>query len=223
VKVATMPRLKICCIQDEAEAALAVSVGADLLGLVGRGLSGPEVIDDDDRIAAIADAVPPGVVAVLLTREADPDALAAQVVRTRVGAVQICDAVPPAAWAAVRRAAPGVRILQVVHVGGPDALDDARAVAPHVDAVLLDSGTPQGATPAYGGTGKTHDWSISAAIVRAIDRPVFLAGGLTADNVAEAWATVRPFGLDLCTGVRTGGRLDPAKLTAYVAAARALR
>jgi phosphoribosylanthranilate isomerase len=176
------------------------------------------VIDDDDRLARIADAVPPGVVSVLLTRLSDPDALAAQVVATRVGAVQICDAVPSEAWAAVRRVAPGVRILQVVHVGGPEAFDEAIAVAAHVDGLVLDSGTPKGAQPVFGGTGRTHDWSVSARIVAAVDKPVFLAGGLRADNVVDAATRVRPFGLDLCSGVRTDGRLDPVKLAAYVAA-----
>ena len=213
-------RLKICCLQDEAELTVAIRHGADLVGFVGRGLSGPEVIDDDDRIGALADLVPPGVVSVLLTRLSEPGALVDQIRRTRVAAVQLCDFAPEAAWEAVREAFPAVRILQVVHVSGPEALDEATRVAPHVDALLLDSGTPTGPNPVYGGSGRTHDWAISARIVASVDKPVFLAGGLNADNVASAVSTVRPFGLDLCSGVRTGGRLDPDKLGAYVRAAR---
>lgn len=216
------PRVKICCIQDEHEAALAIHAGAHLLGLVGRGLSGPEVIEDDGRIGEIAASVPPGVVPVLLTRVNDPNELARQVVRTRVGAVQICDAVDPVCYEFIRRQAPGVRILQVIHVSGPSSLDEALEVAPHVDAVLLDSGTPQSDEPVYGGTGRTHDWAISARIVEAVDRPVFLAGGLRPHNVAEAFAQVKPYGLDLCSGVRTDGALDPHKLAAFLETTRSL-
>ncbi|MFX5705237.1 hypothetical protein ABTE52_19850, partial [Acinetobacter baumannii] len=69
-----------------------------------------------------------------------------------------------------------------------------------------------------GGTGRAHDWAVSAAFVRATEKPVFLAGGLTAANVAEAIGQVRPYGVDLCSGVRTGGQLDPQKLFAFVTA-----
>lgn len=204
------------------EAALAVGAGADALGFVGRGLSGPEVIDDDDRIAAIVATVPPAVDTWLLARDADPGVLAARVVHTRVHTVQICDAVPRSVYAEIRAAAPWVRIVQVVHVHGPDAIDDALEIEDAVDAVLLDSGTPSGPTPVFGGSGQTHDWSISERVVASLGKPVWLAGGLRAGNVAAAWAAVKPFGLDLCSGVRTDGRLDPTRLKAYVAATRAL-
>lgn len=217
------PRLKICCIQDVAEARAAIAAGADCLGLVGRGLSGPEVIDDDDHIAAVAASVPPGVTPWLLTREVDPDVVVARVRHTRVGAVQLCDAAVPEVWRALRTELPNVRIVQVVHVQGPEAVDQARAVAPHVDAVLLDSGAPAGPTPTFGGTGATHDWAISARIVAALDTPVWLAGGLRTANVAEAYATVRPYGLDLCSGVRRDGRLDPDEAARFGAVTLALR
>jgi phosphoribosylanthranilate isomerase len=120
----------------------------------------------------------------------------------------------------VREAAPGVRIVQVIHVDGASAVERARAAAPHVDAVLLDSGAPTGPNPVYGGTGQTHDWTISARAREVVGVPVWLAGGLRASNAAAAIATVRPFGLDLCSGVRTGGRLDPDKLRAWMSAVR---
>ena len=94
------------------------------------------------------------------------------------------------------------------------------AYAPFVDAFLLDSGKPGAAIPTLGGTGDVHDWDISAAFVAASPRPVFLAGGLTAANVGAAIARVRPFGVDLCSGVRTDDRLDAAKLAAFVGAVR---
>lgn len=210
-------RVKICCIQSPAEARIAIDAGADAIGLVGLGLSGPEVLPDT-TIAEVARTVPPMVSSFLLTRVADPAELAAQVVRCGVDVVQIVDEVPLAAWEAVRAAAPGVRIVQVVHVDGPAAIERARGIAPWVDAVLLDSGSPSGPDPVFGGTGRTHDWTLSRQIVEAIDTPVILAGGLGADNVAQAIATVKPWGVDLCSGVRTDGALDPVKVAAFMAA-----
>jgi phosphoribosylanthranilate isomerase len=212
-------RVKVCCIQDEAEARLAIDAGAHALGFVGPGLSGPEVMDEG-RIQRVVRSVPPGVASFLLTRVSDPAALAAQVLRCGANVVQICDEVEPEAWAAVRAAAPWVRIAQVVHVQDERAIARAQAVAPHVDAVLLDSGTPTGPNPVFGGSGRTHDWQLSARIVEVVDRPVWLAGGLRADNIVEAIRTVRPFGVDLCSGVRADGRLNPERLAAFFAAVR---
>ncbi len=216
------PLLKICCLQDEAEVATAADAGADLFGFVGRGLSGPEVIEDDDRIARLAGRVPAGRTSVLLTRQRDPAEVVRRVLHTRVGAVQLCDTMPPEVWQALRRHAPGVRILQVVHVSGTWAIDEARAVRAHVDGVVLDSGTPAGPAPVYGGSGRTHDWAISAQIVALTPGPVWLAGGLSAQNVGEAWGVVRPAGFDACSGFRTHGELDAAKVSAFVQALRSL-
>jgi phosphoribosylanthranilate isomerase len=112
----------------------------------------------------------------------------------------------------------------VVHVRGPESVDEAVAVAPWVDAILLDSGDPTAAIQELGGTGRVHDWAISRRIrdaVAALDRPLFLAGGLRAENVGRALATVDPYGLDLCSHVRRDGRLDAERLAAFVAAVRA--
>lgn len=216
---AAPPRLKVCCIASVEEARLAVDAGASALGLVGAMPSGPGPIDDA-LIAAIAARVPPPVAAFLLTSETAPDAVVAHVARCRAGVVQLVDAVAPATYEALRRALPAVKIVQVVHVVDEGAVEEACRVAPHVDAVLLDSGRPGLAVKELGGTGRVHDWSVSRRVVEACGRPVFLAGGLRADNVAEAVRAVRPFGLDVCSGVRTDGRLDAAKLRAFVAAVR---
>ena len=216
------PRVKICCIQSEEEAAIAIGAGADAIGIVGRGLSGPEVIEDDERIAAIAATAPPGVDTFLLTRESDPQALARQVHTARCSVVQICDAVSPSAYEAVRELNPCVRIVQVVHVTGEGAIRQAAERAELVDAILLDSGSPSGPNPVFGGTGATHDWAISAAIVRLLDTPVFLAGGLNRENVIDAYSRVYPWGLDLCSGVRTDGALDAQKVQAFIARTRYL-
>ena len=107
-----------------------------------------------------------------------------------------------------------IRRVQVLHVEDDSSLERMRAYAPFVHAFLLDSGRP--AVSELGGTGRTHDWRISRAIVEGSPVPVFLAGGLRADNVASAIDQVGPWGLDLCSGVRSNGQLDRAKLTAFM-------
>lgn len=212
-------RLKICCIQSVAEAEIAVAAGADLLGLVGAMPSGPGPIDDEE-IAEIAAWTPPGVSSVLLSSEVTADGLIAHAARCRPAVMQIVDAPEPGAWAALRRAHSAMKLMQVIHVEGDAALDQARTAAPYVDAILLDSGRPSADVKELGGTGRAHDWAVSARIVQTIARPVFLAGGLKPDNAADAVAAVKPYGLDLCSGVRTDDRLDPEKLAAFVKAAR---
>ncbi len=212
-----MVRVKICCIASLEEAALAVCHGAAALGLVGRMPSGPGVIDDT-LIAEIAASVPPGVATFLLTSETEPEAIVDHVRRCGTNTVQIVDAVAPAAYRALRRAAPGLKIVQVIHVTGPESLDEAKALAPLVDALLLDSGRPQARIKELGGTGRVHDWSLSQRIVAEVSRPVFLAGGIRPENAAEAARQVRPFGIDLCTGARRDGRLDAERLHSLFAA-----
>ncbi len=154
----------------------------------------------------------------LLTSETEPEAIIDHVRRCGTSTVQLVDAVAPQAYAALRRAAPQLKIVQVIHVTGPESVEEAKASAPHVDALLLDSGRPGAAIKELGGTGRVHDWALSRRIVAEVARPVFLAGGLNPENVAEACNRVRPFGVDLCTGVRTDGRLDEARLTAFFGA-----
>lgn len=208
-------RVKICCIGSEAEARTAIETGADALGLVAEMPSGPGTISDD-RIEAIARGVPPGVDSFLLTSRTAPDAVVEHVLGCRTSVVQLVRAVDPEVYAALRARAPNVRIVQVVHVEGEASLAEARRVGGSVDAVLLDSGRPSASE--FGGTGRVHDWAVSAAIVEALDVPVYLAGGLRAENVGEAIRQVRPYGLDLCSGVRTDGALDAVKLQAFMQA-----
>lgn len=212
-------RLKVCCIADECEAALAIAHGASALGLVARMPSGPGTIDDS-AIARIARVVPPGVATFLLTPKRRIDDLLAQHAVAATTTVQFVDAVGLDVYAAFRRERPGIGLVQVIHVEGPASLDEALRVAPHVDALLLDSGRPGAAIPELGGTGRVHDWSVSRAIVERCGKPVWLAGGLRPDNVAEAVAAVGPFGVDVCSGLRTDGRLDEAKLAALAHALR---
>jgi phosphoribosylanthranilate isomerase len=212
------PRIKVCCIASADEAWTAIRASASALGLVSAMPSGPGVIGDA-LIAEIAARVPPGVATFLLTSSRDPDTIVRQQRAARVNTLQLVDEMEPDAYRRLRAELPGTALVQVVHVRGPESVDEARAVAPHVDAILLDSGNPAAAVKELGGTGRVHDWSVSAAIRQAVDVPVWLAGGLRVENVAEAVARVAPFGLDVCSGVRTDGRLDEEKLRRFVAAA----
>lgn len=214
-----MVRVKICCISSPAEAHLAVGAGADAVGLVSAMPSGPGVIDEE-AIGRIAGVVPPPVATFLLTSARSPGAIVTQAGRCRTSTIQLCDSLEPDAYAALRAGLPSVRLVQVVHVQDAAAVDEALAVAPHVDAILLDSGNQRLAVKELGGTGRTHDWRLSRRIRDAAPVPVFLAGGLSASNVQSAIEAVDPFGVDVCSGVRTGGALDPAKLRDFMAAVR---
>jgi phosphoribosylanthranilate isomerase len=219
MRTGARPYLKVCCIADEEEARLAVAAGASALGLVSAMPSGPGVIPDE-RIAAIAASVPPPIATFLLTSRVAAEAIIAQHEVCRTSVLQLVDHVPHAELRMLREHLPGVKLVQVIHVLGLESIDEARSVAPLVDALLLDSGNPKLAVKELGGTGRTHDWKTSRAIRDAVKVPVFLAGGLTELNVSRAISEVAPFGLDLCSSVRTEGRLDAAKLARFFAAAR---
>jgi phosphoribosylanthranilate isomerase len=217
-----MTVVKICCIASTAEAQLAVAHGAAVLGLVSAMPSGPGVVDEA-TIAAVAAATPPPTETFLLTARTTAEAIAAQHAVVRTTALQLVDHVPHAELRRLRVLCPGVRLVQVVHVTGPASVDEAVAAAPLVDALLLDSGNPNLAVKELGGTGRVHDWATSRRIRDAVfPLPLFLAGGLRADNVAQAIRTVQPHGLDLCSSVRSQGRLDAGLLRRFMDAVRAV-
>jgi phosphoribosylanthranilate isomerase len=211
------PRVKVCCIRDREEAALAVRCGASAVGLVSAMPSGPGVIDDR-TIAEIARAVPPGVASFLLTSRQDVPGIVEQQRRLRPTTLQICDRLTEGSYRELREALPGVGIVQVVHVTGPESVDEALALGDAVDAILLDSGNQALAVKELGGTGRCHDWTLSRRIREEAPVPVFLAGGLRPENAAEAIAQVAPFALDVCSGVRIDGRLDERTLGRFFAA-----
>ena len=208
-------RVKICCVSSVAEAEAAVAAGADAIGLVSAMPSGPGVIGED-MIAAIAAAAPPALGTFLLTSKVEPAAIVAQQRRCGVNTIQLCDALDAGAYPALREALPGIALVQVIHVRNESAVVEAVGIAPMVDGLLLDSGNPTGKFKVLGGTGRVHDWALSRRIVAEAPCPVFLAGGLNPGNVAEAIRAVRPYGVDLCTGVRTEGALDAEKLGAFM-------
>ncbi|HWP42778.1 MAG TPA: phosphoribosylanthranilate isomerase [Blastocatellia bacterium] len=207
------PRVKICCISSIEEAWMAIEHGASALGLVSEMPSGPGVIDEE-LIARIARVVPPMISSFLLTCKQDVPSIIAQHRRCRTNTIQICDRLETGSYDELREALPGIALVQVIHVTGEESIGEAALAAPHVDAILLDSGNQRLAVKELGGTGRTHDWSISRKIRDAIDKPLFLAGGLRPDNIREAIRAVEPFGIDVCSGVRTSGVLDRQKLAA---------
>ena len=213
------PRVKICCMGSVAEAWLAISHGAAAVGLVSEMPSGPGVISED-LIAEISAKLPPAIGSFLLTCKTDPLAIIEQQRRLRVNTIQICDRLEVESYETLRDKLPGVSLVQVVHVNATESVAEAISVAPFVDAVLLDSGNQSLPVKELGGTGRTHNWNLSLQIREAIDAPLFLAGGLRAANVSEAIRQVRPFGVDVCSGVRTDGKLDESKLKAFFAAVR---
>lgn len=217
-----VPRIKVCCIGSIEEAKLAITLGASAVGLVSAMPSGPGVIDED-LIADIAQSVPPPIATFLLTSRQCVKQIVTQHRRCRTNTIQICDHLVNGEYDDLRAALPGISLVQVIHVGGKESIDEAVEVAPKVDALLLDSGNQQLVVKELGGTGRVHDWAVSQRICEAVDKPVFLAGGLRPDNVVEAYSQVRPFGIDVCSGVRTDGKLDPAKLRAFISTLRQLQ
>jgi phosphoribosylanthranilate isomerase len=214
MKSSRTPRVKICCISGIEEAQLAVDCGAAALGLVSQMPSGPGVISDE-LIREIAATVPPAVGTFLLTSRQDVEEIVEQQRFCRTNTIQICDHLVRGAHEELRNALPGVKIVQVVHVSGPESVEEAERVGRHVDAILLDSGNQKLVVKELGGTGRTHDWTLSRAIREKINVPMFLAGGLTPGNVGRAIEEVGPFGLDVCSGVRSEGKLDGEKLRRF--------
>ena len=220
MRIADLPLVKICCISSLEEARMAISFGAPALGLVSSMPTGPGVIADK-LIAEIAAAVPPPTATFLLTSRQSAEGIVEQHRHCRTTTLQLVDHVPFAELRMLRAQLPGIKLVQVIHVTGPESVEEARSVAPLVDALLLDSGNQKLPLKELGGTGRTHDWGLSRKIREIAGIPIFLAGGLTASNVSEAISKVRPFGLDLCSGVRTHGRLDESKLRSFFSAVAA--
>jgi phosphoribosylanthranilate isomerase len=208
------PRIKICCIKNVKEAELAIACGAAAVGLVSQMPSGPGVISER-LIAEITAVVPPPIGTFLLTCKQDVTEIVTQHQRCRTNCIQLCDRLTSGTHQELRSALPGIAIVQVIHVTGPESVEEAVTASMTVDAILLDSGNQSLTVKELGGTGRVHDWSLSRQIREAINLPLFLAGGLSPRNVRQAIEEVGPFGLDLCSGVRTDGNLDSVKLRRF--------
>jgi phosphoribosylanthranilate isomerase len=213
-KAQMRPRVKICCMGSVEEARLAISYGAHAVGLVSKMPSGPGVISDE-LARKIAAYVPPSVASFLLTSRQSAASIIEQQRMICANTLQIVDRLTDGTYRDLREALPGIGLVQVIHVQDEESLKEALRIAPEVDAILLDSGNQRLAVKLLGGTGRTHDWTISRRIVEQAGKPVFLAGGLKPENVREAVEQVRPFGVDVCSGVRTDNRLDERKLATF--------
>ncbi len=210
-----IPRVKICCISSINEAKMAINFGAAALGLVANMPSGPGVIADEE-ILKITSSVPPAISTFMLTSETSADEIIQHHKRTLTNTIQIVDELKEGTYEKIRQALPAIKIVQVIHVIDEKTIDEAVRISYAVDALLLDSGNPNLAIKELGGTGRVHNWTLSKKIVEQSKVPVFLAGGLTSENVRQAIEQVQPFGLDLCSGVRTDKKLDPRKLEAFI-------
>jgi phosphoribosylanthranilate isomerase len=176
--------------------------------------SGPGVIDEN-LIEEISSKVPPPIATFLLTSKQNADEIIFQHSKTRTNTLQLVDRLPQSELVKIKEKLPGVKLVQVIHVLDEQSIYESLSVQNYVDALLLDSGNPNLKVKELGGTGRTHNWEISRRIVELVNIPVFLAGGLNPENVKEAIETVQPFGLDICSGVRTNSRLDEEKMKIF--------
>jgi len=209
------PRIKICCISSEVEAKMAIQYGASALGFVGHMPSGPGIISDD-LILRIVKTIPPPIGTFLLTSETVAQKIIAHHQVTRTNTIQMVDSISINSYNVIRESIPSIKLVQVIHVIDNKSVDVAIMIAELVDAILLDSGNPNLRIKELGGTGRIHNWKLSRKIRNGVKIPVFLAGGINAENVKQAIDEVEPFGLDLCNGVRTNGRLDEKKLELFM-------
>lgn len=215
-------RVKICCIANSQEAELAIRYGADALGLVGEMPSGPGIISDDVA-TEISSRTPPPVSTFLLTSETRADRIADHVLKVGASTVQIVTHIDTDESKRLADLIPHIRRVQVIHVEDDTCLSLIRIYEENCHAFLLDSGKPSAAVPELGGTGRTHNWEISRQFIMQSKLPVFLAGGLTPENVGNAIDKLQPFGVDLCSGVRSYDKLDEEKLSAFMKAVRTAR
>jgi phosphoribosylanthranilate isomerase len=208
-------RIKICCISSEDEARMAIQYGASAIGLVARMPSGPGPISDD-LIKQIANTVPPPVATFMLTCETAVEQIIEHHRRTKTNTIQIVDAITSGTYRELKMALPGIKIVQVIHVIDENSVSEAITISGEVDAILLDSGNPKLKVKELGGTGRVHNWKLSRQIRDNAKCPLFLAGGLNPDNVRQAIEEVQPFAVDVCSGVRTDGKLDRKRLELFI-------
>jgi len=207
-------KVKICCIQSFEEAKLAIKCGASALGLVSEMPSGPGVISED-LIVEIAKQVPADISTFLLTSKTNAEQIITQHKKCNTSYLQLVDKVDIDVYKKLRGDLPSVKIVQVIHVTGKESIGEAVSVSDFVDLILLDSGNQKLAVKELGGTGRTHNWSISKEIVKIVNVPIVLAGGINPLNVFAAINEVKPYGIDLCSGVRINGKLDEELLKEF--------
>lgn len=212
-------RVKVCGIRNLNDALTALRSGADALGfLVGITHLAEDKIPAEDAAKIIAQ-LPPFVSTVMVTHLTDRDEIVSVAKELNVTTVQIHDYISPDDVAYVKEQLPMCKVIKAVHIQDEQrALELMHSFEPVCDALLLDSRTKS----RLGGTGIVCDWDICRKIVDECQIPVILAGGLTADNVAEAVRKTRPYGVDANSGLETpDGWKDADKIRRFVANAAA--
>lgn len=212
-----MLRVKICGNRTSDDLALAGRMGADAVGLIVSPRHRTEDAIAPATAAALLRDVPVFVNSVLVTHLLTaPEVL--ELHRTvPTSTIQLHDAIAPAEVEAIRRAIPHIPLIKAVGVTDEGAIEVARRFERYVDALLLDTH----AGDRIGGTGIVHDWSISRRIVAAVNKPVLLAGGLRPENIVQAIQEVRPYGVDVNSGVEfANGEKDPERVREFIRLAR---
>jgi phosphoribosylanthranilate isomerase len=214
-------RIQIAGVSSLDEALALERMGVDALGFTVRLPGGEHDGLSEAKARSIVLDLPPFVSTVAITY-VDRAREAIDLCRyLGVSTLQLHGEFPMYDLEMMRAAVPHLKLIRAVHVTGPDAVARARALERRVDALILDTFDPE--TGRHGATGKTHDWNISRSIVEAVRVPVILAGGLNPSNVAEAIRQVRPWGVDVHTGVEEpDGTRSLARMRAFVHAVRAV-
>lgn len=205
--------VKICCIKSNNEAHQAFNYGASSIGLVSKMPSGPGIISDR-LIKQISESSPTSLKTILLTSDTDPYKIVNQYKKVRTVNIQLVSQINDDDYEVFRQALPNTKLIQVIHVIDEISITNAINISNHVDYLLLDTGRPKNKVE-LGGTGRVHDWNISRLIRDRVNIPVILAGGLNHRNVKKAVEKVEPFGVDVCSGVRTNDKLDLIKLKKF--------
>ncbi len=202
-----MTRVKICGVQSLEDALACVSAGADAIGMLVDVKISPRCISAAKAKTIVA-GLPPFVTPVIVMMPASVEDVAEAGRIVRPGAIQLHGEEPPEMLRQIKSRLPWARLIKTIHVGAGGEIEKAKAYEGCADAILLDT-----LSPSYGGTGKVHDWALSAEIIKALNMPVLLAGGLSPANVAEAVSKARPFAVDVSSGVENGHRRkDPQKV-----------
>ncbi|NLZ30120.1 MAG: phosphoribosylanthranilate isomerase [Methanomicrobiales archaeon] len=209
-------RVKFCGTTSRMDMQCAIDAGCDALGFIMGVVHQSSDVVTPAEAAEMIRWLPPFIEPVAVTHLQDPEDLIKLVRDSRCTTLQIQNTIEPFATDAIRDALPFVKIVKAVHVMDESAIRTGKLYEPYVDALLLDSRTRE----KIGGTGIPHDWNISAEIVANSAIPVILAGGLTPENVAGAIRRVRPYGVDVHTGIKKDGIRDPEKTLAFAREAR---
>ena len=207
-------RVKLCGIRSRSDLAAALNAGADALGFIVGARHRTEDELTPAAAAALVALLPPFTGSVMVTHLQQATPIIELILEVGATTLQLQDGIAPQELQAIRSAQPGVKLIQAIHVGdGDQSIAAAIAAEPLVDALLLDSRTAD----RIGGTGQTHDWSVSRRIVEQIGKPVILAGGLRPENLQAALETVRPAAVDVNSGIETAsGAKDPQRAEAFV-------